>query len=165
MKLKSIILPVLAIGCLAISAIGSANAYFTTYVTAKGGYVVSWEHREKIHEKVQDTKKLVQIENLKEESSIPVYVRVKAFSQYNITGPESSQHWFEKDGYYYYDKALQVGELTSEILFQIKEEHLPIDAKPLDNFNIIVVYETIPAFDGDNVPTDADSGSGSLSSK
>ena len=77
-KRMNIISAALAVGLVCISSVQNANAYFTTYVTAKGGYEVSWEHHEKITEEFVDWNKYVTITS--EEGSIPVYVRVKAFA-------------------------------------------------------------------------------------
>ena len=150
-KRMNIISAVLAVGLVCISSVHSANAYFTTYVTAKGGYEVSWKHREHINENFSEWKKSVTITS--EEGSVPVYVRVKAFagSTYQLTY-EGSQ-WTEKDGYYYYNSPLQGGGTTDVLDVGIK--NIPENLKDGMNFNVVVVYETIPVQYGVN-PWDAD---------
>ncbi len=76
---KHVFIPALmAAALLCVSQVGNANAYFTTYVKAKGGYPVSWEHHENINESFNDWSKYVSITS--KEGSVPVYVRVKAFA-------------------------------------------------------------------------------------
>ena len=140
-KRMNIISAALAVGLVCISSVHSANAYFTTNVTAKGGYEVSWKHQESIEERFENWSKYVKITS--EAGSVPVYVRVKAFagSTYQLTY-EGSQ-WTEKDGYYYYNSALPGGEATEELRIGIG--NISVNLKDGMNFNVVVVYETIPA--------------------
>lgn len=155
MKLKSIILPALAVCCLAISVIGSANAYFTTYVTAKGGTHINFYHREEIHEEFRDWKKYVTI-SCDEKTTIPMVVRVRAFSgdDVSINIPESND--WHKDGDWYYYKGYLLGgnsgkDKTSQLVVAIDKQRVDDLNKDEDNFNVIVVYESIPAaFDDDD---------------
>ena len=152
MKIKSIILPLLAIGCVAMSQIGSANAYFTTYVTARGGYDVSWEHKEKIDEEFHDWTKYVTISS--REDSVPVFVRAKALSGTTYNLEVTGNNWKKgNDGYYYYTKALPGGGSTEQLL--VKISNIPTNPEVNDNFNVAVVYESIPAtFFTTGEPTD-----------
>ncbi|MDE7247058.1 MAG: hypothetical protein K2N43_04150, partial [Lachnospiraceae bacterium] len=101
-KRMNIISAVLAVGLVCISSVQNANAYFTTYVTAKGGYEVSWKHKEDIHEEFRDWSKYVTITS--EAGSVPVYVRVKAFagSSYELDYEGTGWTYNSADGYYYY---------------------------------------------------------------
>lgn len=153
MKIKRIMPVLLAFVLLCVGHVESASAYFTTYVTAMGGYPVSWEHHEKIHEDFQDWKKYVTISS--DPDSIPVYVRAKAFSgsTYQLSYSGSEWKYTEKDQYCYYQKALNGGETTSALLVSI--DNIPINPEKEDNFNVIVIYECIPVIydeDGQMVP-------------
>ena len=151
MKRINMISAALAVGLVCISSVHSANAYFTTNVTAKGGYEVSWKHREHINEELSDWTKSVTITS--EEGSVPVYVRVKAFAGSNYQLTYEGSQWTEKDGYYYYNSALPGGEATD--VLKVSIGNIPVNLKDGMNFNVVVVYETIPAQYGVN-PWDAD---------
>lgn len=142
MKRINMISAVLAVGLVCISSVHSANAYFTTYVTAKGGYEVSWKHQESIEERFENWSKYVKITS--EAGSVPVYVRVKAFagSTYKLVYGGDGWTYNNADGYYYYDSALQGGGETGELRVGI--ENIPENLKDGMNFNVVVVYETIP---------------------
>lgn len=141
-KITNIISAALAVGLVCISGVQNANAYFTTYVTAKGGYEVSWKHREKITEEFVDWNKYVTITS--EEDSIPVYVRVKAFagSRYKLTYQGTGWTYNEADGYCYYDSVLQGGGTATGLRVGI--DNVPVNPKEGTDFNVVVVYETIP---------------------
>ncbi len=140
-KRMNIISAVLAVGLVCISSVQNANAYFTTYVTAKGGYEVSWKHREHIEETFQDRKKYVTITS--EEGSVPVYVRVKAFAGSTYQLEYEGTKWISNtDGYYYYDSPLPGGGTTEKLRVGIG--NIPVNPKDGMNFNVVVVYETIP---------------------
>ena len=68
----------------ASAGIGKAWSYFTTYAEAAGGYTIQLGDRTEITEDFTDWTKHVTITN--EESSEPVYIRVRAFcgSQYTL---------------------------------------------------------------------------------
>ena len=155
-KRMNIISAALAVGLVCISSVQNANAYFTTYVTAKGGYEVSWKHKEEIHEELKEWSKHITITS--KEGSVPVYVRVKAFAGSNYELTYTGDQWTEKDGYYYYKSELQGGKTTETLLVDIK--NIPKEPKDGMNFNVVVVYETIPVqYDKDGnmiAPQDAD---------
>ncbi len=141
-KRMNIISAALAVGLVCISSVQNANAYFTTYVTAKGGYEVSWEHHEKITEEFVDWNKYVTITS--EEGSIPVYVRVKAFagSSYQLVYEGTGWTYNSADGYCYYDSVLQGGGTATGLRVGI--DNVPANPKEGMDFNVVVVYETIP---------------------
>ena len=150
-KRMNIISAALAVGLVCISSVHNANAYFTTYVTAKGGYEVSWKHREHINEEFRDWSKYITITS--EEGSVPVYVRVKAFAGSTYQLVYEGNQWTYKDGYYYYNSPLPGGG-TTEVL-RVGIDNIPVNLKDGMNFNVVVVYETIPAHYGVD-PGDAD---------
>lgn len=130
-------------GLVCMGSVGNANAYFTTYVTAKGGYSVSWYHEEEMHEEFTNWCKYITIAS--KEGSIPVFVRAKAFagSTYTLSYEGSGWTYNQADGYYYYDTPLSGGATTNELLVHIDD--IPVTPKTETNFNVVVVYETIPA--------------------
>ncbi len=138
-------------------SLSSASAYFTTYVTAKGGYQLDFSETTKIEENVSQMTKHIVIQNTGDsEGDQDVYVRVKVFngSKFNLAfsdGTASSMgdqasavgdgSWsLGDDGYYYYSKILKPQELTSVLDAKITD--LPEDYK--DSFNIIVIQECTP---------------------
>ncbi len=155
MKKRSIVLAVFAAVLVLASSIGAAVAYFTTYVTANGGYVIHIENETHIHEDVGKGQKVIRIENTGEG---PVFVRVKAFNgdDFNVEmDPESpSTNWEYKleDGYWYYRDVVNPGDNTSELTLKItdiKDQQW----EDGDVRNVIVIYESVPAyFDSDGNP-------------
>lgn len=156
---KLIVIPALiAFGLVCISGVQNANAYFTTYVTAKGGYEVSWKHKETIEENFTDWDKYVTIKS--EEDSIPVYIRAKAFagSTYSLTYSGTDWSYNSGDGFYYYQYALNGGETTTALRISI--DQIPLNPQGGENFNVVVIYESLPVVydeDGEMIsPQDAD---------
>lgn len=140
MKYMRVMPALLAAGMICVSHMGIANAYFTTYVTAKGGYEIAW-HKEKIEEVYNDWTKTITISS--EENSIPVYVRAKAFAGSTYELKYMGKDWtYREDGYYYYNNVLNGGETTSALNVIISK--IPIQPKQGENFNVIVIYETTP---------------------
>lgn len=141
-KITNIISAALAVGLVCISSVQNANAYFTTYVTARGGYEVSWKHRETITEEFVDWNKYVTITS--EDDSIPVYVRVKAFAgnSYQLVYEGTGWTYNNADGYCYYDSVLQGGGTATGLRVGIN--NVPVNPKEGMDFNVVVVYETIP---------------------
>ena len=141
-NLISTIILFVTIGIILCSKIEEANAYFTTYVTAKGGYKVNWSHKESIEESFMAWNKYISITS--DEGSIPVYVRVKALagSTYELLYSGADWEYCDEDGYYYYKKVLAGGSSTTSLCIYI--DKIPVMADEGDNFNVVVVYETIP---------------------
>lgn len=141
-KRTNIIAAALAVGLVCISSVQNANAYFTTHVTAKGGYEVSWRHREEITEEFVDWNKYITITS--EDGSVPVYVRVKAFagSSYQLVYEGTGWTYNNADGYCYYNSVLQGGETATGLRVGIN--NVPVIPKEGMDFNVVVIYETIP---------------------
>lgn len=153
--------------CALLMVIGAtirpAMSYFTTYVTAKGGYVVHLQEDSEIHETAVGLEKTVVIENTDEK--VPVYVRAKAIasSQYtpNVT---PGDNWSEEiDGWYYYENILNPGDKTSEdnpLLITVTTPKVPVNEKEsvnFDNINVVLVYESAPVIykDGEALSFDS----------
>lgn len=141
-KITNIISAALAVGLVCISSVQNANAYFTTHVTAKGGYEVSWRHREEITEEFVDWNKYITITS--EDGSVPVYVRVKAFAGngYQLVYEGNGWTYNNADGYCYYGSVLQGGGTATGLRVGIN--NVPVNPKEGMDFNVVVIYETIP---------------------
>lgn len=142
MKKKNIFLAVLAAVLVLSSSIGAAVAYFTTYVTAKGGYVVRIENETQIHEEVGKGQKTISIINT---GNTPVFVRVKAFYSEDFTVEGGDENWVknESDGYWYYQKAVEKTAPTSNLTLTITVKGTEWNDE--DIRNVIVIYESVPA--------------------
>lgn len=135
-------------------SVHQAMAYFTTYVTAKGGYPVTLGSSTSIEEKVEDMTKHIVLSNTGESEC---YVRVKIFSGSQIdmscstsTDDGGNPYWSlnEADGYWYYKNILPVGGKTEELLAAIT---IPEEFK--DSFDVIVVQECTPvSYQEDGTP-------------
>ena len=153
MKKRHIIIGVLAVLLVFCSTIGESLAYFSTYATARGGYTIKSEPD--IHEEFTQKNKAITITN--KVGASPVFVRVKVFNgsefkmEYGL-----GENWSVKnydgveDGYFYYTQALDGGQATTVLNATIKE--IPERLKDKDEFNIVVIYESVLAVaDGGNL--------------
>lgn len=137
------------------ASVHKAYAYFTTYATARGGYTIKLGDTTTTNEKFSDWKKHIVITSGKD--SKPVYVRARAFckSEYSLDIKESGS-WTDRtsdDGYYYYDKILNAGEKTDELIVAINNVPKSADVTSPESFNVIIVYETTPVlYDTDGNP-------------
>lgn len=143
MKIRKAIPVLMAVGLIFAGQINSANAYFTTYVTAKGGYVVSWEHHEEMTETFSEWTKYVTIAS--KADSVPTFIRVKAFgdTKYDLKIMGNDWEYNPADDFYYYKKDLQGGQITTPL--SVKISNIPVSPREGDNFNVVVVYESIVA--------------------
>ena len=160
------ILAIAALLSVAAAGIGTASAYFTSYVEAKGQKVIHLGDTTTVTEKVTGKEKTITISN-DAKSPRAVWVRAKAYTAeaymeglvytpgagWTDTNPAG-----QKDGYYYYlpadeDKMivpLEPGGTTTELKVGI--EKWP-EAKIDRDFNVVVIYETTPAVEN-GVKTD-----------
>ena len=143
MKIRKAIPVLMAVGLIFAGQINSANAYFTTYVTAKGGYVVSWEHHEEMTETFSEWTKYVTIAS--KADSVPTFIRVKVFgdTKYDLKIMGNDWEYNPADDFYYYKKDLQGGQITTPL--SVKISNIPVSPREGDNFNVVVVYESIVA--------------------
>lgn len=129
------------------SALPEAMAYFTTYVSAEGGYPVTLGNQTEIEETVSDMAKHIVIANTGETQC---YVRVKVFggSQFDIAYSGDAGWTLAEDGYWYYADALDVGGQTGELVAAVT---VPEDYT--QSFNIIVIQECTPVlYETDGTP-------------
>jgi hypothetical protein len=141
---KRIYLAAAALAIVATLGIGSAMAYFTTYVLADGGVELSMGSSITIPKEKMDLHyKIVSIENT---GDYDCYVRVKAF-----VGAENGELVFSDvdgrwtpgaDGYYYYSDIVKPGETTGTI--KIAVNGLLVKPEAGEAFNVIVVEECTP---------------------
>ena len=124
----------------------NAMAYFTTYVTAKGGYEISVDADSSIEEEVKDMTKHITISNTGENDC---YVRVKIFCGSEIKLSCSGTKWSKgDDDYWYYKDIVPAGGKTETLLAKIK---LPKDYT--ENFDVVVIQECTPVlYDSNGTP-------------
>jgi len=134
----------LAMVCILGCSAKNAISYFTTFANAKGGVTMHLVDETTITEEVRDGKKVVVIHNNSKDTA--VYVRVKAFAF--IAGKDAIQdgtgtNWSRSsDGYWYYGPVLEPGEDTSELTISFL---YPEDKEEGDEYEVTVVYESVPA--------------------
>lgn len=153
MKKRHIIIGVLAVLLVFCSTIGESLAYFSTYATARGGYTIKSEPD--IHEEFTQKNKAITISN--NVGASPIFVRVKVFNgsefkmKYGLGENWTTTNYDgAEDGYFYYTKALDGGQATSVLNATITE--IPERLKDKDEFNIVVIYESVLAVaDGGNL--------------
>lgn len=157
MKKKNILLAALAAVMVLTSAVGAANAYFTTNTAAAGTRTLHVGSNTDIEEEFSQWVKYVRVTN--SDTSQPVYVRARAFhgSQYKVSYESEldvggAAMWtLGSDGYYYYRDILGAGETTQAALKVV------IDANSIpegtESFNVTVVYEASPVqYDSEGNP-------------
>lgn len=112
-------------------------SYFTTYVSAQGGYPIELRSVEmKVRENYNYSAKEIQIENTGEDDC---YVRVQLFADSFIGLSYSGENWHQEGDWWYYALPIAPGELTSMLTAAItREEGMDQD------YNVIVVSECAP---------------------
>ena len=144
MKRKYLILTIIMTVLVLGASIGGTISYFTAYARASGGLTLSFGAGTTITEPepVAWTKHLTVTNN---SDSVPVYVRAKAFTgtDYQSGLTYSGEGWSAgAEDYWYYAEPLAPGASSAELLVHIG--NVPEEPKEGDQFNVIVVYESIP---------------------
>lgn len=142
-KRMSTFLAVAAVAGVMAAGMGTANAYFTSYVEMVGGFPIEMGDMTEITETFSNWTKYVRISNAA--GSEPVYIRARAFcsSAYELVYVDESGRWsLGDDGFYYYDSIVNGGEETAEL--QVRIENVPEDITEPTSFNVVVVYESTP---------------------
>lgn len=157
---KRIYLAAAALALVATLGIGSAMAYFTTYVLADGGVELSMGSSVTIPEEEMDLHfKIVTIKNT---GDIDCYVRVTAFvneENGDLVFSDESGKWTPgADGFYYYSDIVKPGETTEKI--KIAVNGLLVEPEAGEEFNVIVVEECTPVRFDENGKAYADWESG-----
>lgn len=151
MDKKNICLTAVALLAVISISVGSAMAYFSTYVVSKGSKEIFLDFSEtEINESIEPGLKKITVKNVGETEC---FVRVRV-----VVGGEHDKKWevdlknspdwkSGNDGYYYYfvgneEKILVPDEITSEFKIAIK------DFK--EEFNVVVIQENTPALYDEN---------------
>lgn len=119
-----------------------AWSYFTTYAEASGGKIVHLRENSRIEESFANWTKTLQVENT--DDTVSVFVRAKAFAGDNEGLAYAGNGWTlnTADGYYYYGSAVAPKASTDPLNVTITP---PEGADINDRFNVIVIYESVPA--------------------
>lgn len=135
----------------AMFSIVPAWAYFTDTHEANGTIRIRVEPTTTIEEKYVAGQKTVVIRNL-DTSDTPVFVRARVYaSDVFTTNISAVNGWRDgDDGWYYYNKPLDVGDDTAPFVIDIPEllvenpDAIIDDLKVEANYNVIVIYESTP---------------------
>lgn len=144
-KSKTFWLTAAALALAGSISVHEAMAYFTTYVTAQGGYTVTLGHSSTIEETFENMTKHIVISNT---GDTECYVRVKVFagsmvdvSYFGTQDGNGTAYWSknESDGYWYYKDIVPVGGKTKELQAKIS-----VPAEFEEDFDVIVIQECTP---------------------
>ncbi len=143
--LNRAVLPVLAAALVLGASAGAAYSYFTTYVTAQGGYTLQlYDVRTIPHEHVEGSVKSITVENTGE---VECWVRAKAIAPAGVEISYDGEGWKlnEADGWYYYGTPIQPKDVTPVLKASIamptgEDELHPIE--PGTELNVVVVTES-----------------------
>ena len=143
--LKTICLAAVVLTLVGGIAVENAMAYFTTYVTAKGGYTMELGFtRTEIEEEVEYGKKIITLTNT---GDYDCYARLKALTgdvykeSLLYSEPSGAGKWTPgSEGYYYYSDIVVPSGVTTELEVKFA---FPEGKKPT-NFNVIIIQECTP---------------------
>ena len=131
-----------------------AWAYFTDTHHADGGLPINTPTiTTGIEEFYGNGQKHVTITN-QDSSNVPVYVRAKVFGAEELAVTADGTGWSgpDEEGWYLYADPIEPGGSANELLVSIDLGKLPVKTESEaqgyvdgDNFNVIVIYEAIPA--------------------
>lgn len=148
---KNTVIALTAILMVLLVSVGLTMAYFSDYETTYGTAAVYLTGETEIEEEVTDTQKVVSLKNTGKSS---IVVRAAIFGPdiepYKMT-VTMGEGWSknEETGFYYYNRILEPGDSTAEIV--AKYDNLPVDID-LRDFEITVVNEAaVAVYDGDTV--------------
>lgn len=119
--IKKAAAPLLAAVMVLCAAVGPSASYFTTYVTAEGGYTLRLRDVRVIpHEEVDFNVKSITIQNIGRAGDPACYVRARVVSGSQVPVTLSGAGWSQAgDGYWYYSGVLQPGESTGVLRAEI----------------------------------------------
>jgi len=141
MKKNRILLTALAAVLVLSLSIGSALAYFTDWTNADGAEVIHAGHTGEIDETFDRWIKHVTVKNTS--ADVSVYIRAKVFTTYTVKCSGKNWDSVGKETFTYYANPVGPGETAPDVLNV--EITPPADKKDGDSFNVIVVYEAVPA--------------------
>lgn len=159
MKHKTLLLASVAVALVMAMGIAPAWAYFTDSSTATGAMKVSVTPSTDIHEYYQEGVKHVVVSNA-DNATTAVFVRAKVFASGVFSTDISGDSWSGPDGegWYVYGDAVEPGGETTPLDVAItfppvKSATAPNGAVVGDNYNVVVVYEAVPAqYEADGTP-------------
>lgn len=134
MRKSKLLIAVTLLTVLALPA--AAFAYFTDYEGAWGGAVLRLEGETQLHETAEDDKKTISVENIGETD---VIVRVAVYGDYLETVSGDGWVHAQGDDWYYYDKILTPGDVTTDLVAAIDTSSAKEDGH---DFQIVVVHES-----------------------
>lgn len=154
LRTKTFWLTAAAVVLVGSMSIHEAMAYFTTYVTAKGGYPITLGSSSTVEEQVENMTKKITITNT---GATECYVRVKVFSgdmvDISYSGAvdgSGSAYWIknESDGYWYYKDIVPAGGKT-----EVLQAKIQVAADYEESFDVIVIQECTPVlYNADGTP-------------
>ena len=150
-KMQKILLG-LALVMLITASVRPALSYFTTYVTAKGGYAVHITENSRIEEFVDDLTKKITVANT--DAKTTEYVRARAItsSRFPVTYT-LGENWVKGKGddkFYYYTEPLAPGASTASTLDVTIELPKNTKASEVADFNVAFIYESVPVLYGED---------------
>lgn len=156
MKKVNLVLSGLLLIMIISIGIGTALAYFSDTTTARGGERVLVEYHATPDEVIEDNLKAITI--TADEDSLPVYVRARAYSSYEVTYTRTDDNWEpvadEDDGvvWWQYRYPIEHGESTTQLIAEIE-----FPETEEGRANVIVISEYTPVQydeDGNALPPD-----------
>lgn len=149
--LKHAAAPLLAAVMVLSASVGPAASYFTTYVTAEGGYTLKLSQRKVVpHEEVDANVKNISVQNVGEQEC---YARVRVVASDPVAVAYSGAGWSDGgDGYWYYAEPIQpdalTGVLSAAITLPTESPERPIPEGT--TLNVVVVSECAPVLYDDD---------------
>lgn len=145
--MRTVLLSVLALVLVVSAGAGESLSYFTTYVTAEGGYTIELHDVDThIEETFDGGTKHINIRNIGEGDC---YVRARIFSGDFVELAISGEGWSDGgDGYWYYAGIVHPGEAAAQL-----DARVTPGTEVKQDYNVIVVAECTPVqFDVDGQP-------------
>ena len=149
---KNSLFVIISLALIALISVPSVLAYFYTYAESSGSVALTLKDDTDINEPyIRDGVKHVEI--LAEEGD-PVMVRVRVFNPNNVDWEYANYDaslWKQEGDYMVYQQPLNGGETaTIDVKVHLESMEEPKDG---DEFNVIVVYEAVPALYDDATGT------------
>ena len=138
---RTVMLGIVALMMVMGTAMADSLAYFTTYVSARGGHTIDLSYETEIHEDLHDLTKGVTIENLKDTD---VFVRVRVFHPTDLEVTITGDGWRQDGDYWYYDEVLKGHAKTTTLTVTVNNVD-DIEGKGIESFNVVVVHESTRA--------------------
>ena len=159
MKHKTLLLASVAVALVMAMGIAPAWADFTDSSTVTGAMKVNVTPSTDIREWYQEGVKHVVVSNA-DDASTAVFVRARVFASGALSTTVSGASWSGPDGegWYVYGDAVDPGKETTSLDIAIKFPPVKSATEPTgavvgDNYNVVVVYEAIPAqYNADGTP-------------